>query len=154
MGLFARLWRRIAVAPAPTSEPVSPVDLATIRSLDYAVVEIRHPVTDEPLGARVTLASPDHPAHRQARLDIARARRGQPEPEDAEAMALLDETALDMLSRIVLGWSGIKLDGVDLPYSPASVRDLLAHAQLRWLVNQLLREAARGENFIKTSAID
>jgi len=157
MRLPAFLRRIFAVAPAPTFEvdAVSdPVDLATIRSLDRGVVQLRHPVTGEPLGASVTLASPDHPARRQARLDIARAQRGRPEPDEAEAAALLDDTAGEFLARIILDWSGIKQDGEILPFSPAAARELLAPEPMRWLVNQLLHESARGENFIETSAPD
>lgn len=155
MGWLRRGPAPRAVSPAPTSVPVAPVDLAGIRSLAEAEVGLRHPVSGEPLGARVTLASPDHPARRQAKLDIARAERERGAPEGDEAsIERIDAAALELLSRIVLGWQGIRQDGVDIPWSPQAVRDLLAPEAMRWLRNQLLDEAGRLENFIATSATD
>lgn len=164
MSLLHRLWRRFfgrqyvvdacGVSPAPTFSGADVVDLATIRSRLQAVVELRHPVTGDLLGARVTLASPDHPARRQARLDIARADRGRDDLDGDTALELVDEAAVEFLARIVFGWEGIKVDGEPLAYSAAAVRELLRPEPMRWLVNQLLNEAARAENFIETSAPD
>lgn len=158
MSLLHRLWRRFArresaaVSPAPTFTGAEVIDLATIRSRLQAAVELRHPVTGDLLGARVTLASPDHPARRQARLDIARADRGRDDLDGDTALELVDEAAVEFLARIVFGWEGIKVDGEPLEYSAAAVRELLRPEPMRWLVNQLLNEAARAENFIETSA--
>lgn len=138
--------------PEPSPAPAQSVDLATIRSLDRAVVDLRHPISGELLGATVTLASPDHPARRQARLDIARAQRDRPEPDPDTALDLVDEAAVEFLSRILLDWTGIKVDGAGVPFSADAARKLLAPEQMRWLVNQLLHESARAENFIGTSA--
>lgn len=152
-GLLRRFFARqeaAAVSSSPTSVEV--VDLATIRSRMQTTVDLRHPVTGDLLGARVTLASPDHPARRQARLDIARAQRGSDEVDDATALELVDEAAVEFLARIIFGWEGIKVDGEVLPYSAAAVRELLRPEPMRWLVNQLLNESARTENFIETSA--
>lgn len=153
LGLLRRIFaRQPALAASPALTAANVVDLATIRSKLQAVVELHHPVTGEPLGARVTLASPDHPARRQARLDIARADRGRDDLEGDGALDLVDETAVEFLARIIFGWEGIKVDGEPLEYSAAAVRALLRPEPMRWLVNQLLNEAARAENFIETSA--
>ena len=152
-GLLRRFFSRqesAAVASAPALAEV--VDLATIRSRLQATVELRHPVTGAPLGARITLASPDHPAQRQARLDIARAQRGRDEPEGEAALELVDEAAVEFLARIVFGWEGIKVDGQPLAFSATAVRELLQPEPMRGLVNPLLHQAARTENFIETSA--
>lgn len=152
-GMLRRFFARqdaAAVSPAPTLAEV--VDLATIRSRLQATVDLRHPVTGVPLGARVTLASPDHPARRQARLDIARAQRGRDDVDGDAALELVDEAAVEFLARIVFAWEGIKVDGEQLAYSAAAVRELLRPEPMRWLVNQLLNESARTENFIETSA--
>jgi len=151
-GLLRRFlgWPEIAAVPAPLQTAV--VDLATIRSRLQATVELRHPVTGEPLGASVVMASPDHPARRQARMDIARAQRGRDDVDEGEALELVDEAAVEFLARIVFGWEGIKVDGEPLAHSAAAVRELLSPEPMRWLVNQLLNEAARAENFIETSA--
>lgn len=150
--LLEKTYRLARRPVADSSTPAGSVDLATIRSLDRAVVDLRHPVSGELLGATVTLASPDHPARRQARLDIARANRDRPEPDQDAALDLVDEAAVEFLSRVLLDWSGIKVDGVVVPFSVGAARDLLAPEQMRWLVNQLLYEVARAENFIETSA--
>ena len=152
-GLLRRFFARQEAAVVSAAPPAAQVvDLATIRSRLQATVELRHPVTGELLGARVTLASPDHPARRQARLDIARAQRGRDDVEGDAALELVDEAAVEFLARIIFGWEGIKVDGEPLAFSGAAVRELLRPDPMRWLVNQLLNEAARTENFIETSA--
>ncbi len=155
MSKLNTLLRRYLAAesPAPAlATPADPVDLATIRSLDRGVVHLVHPVSGERLGATVTLAAPDHHARRQVKLDLARAQRDRQEPEADEALALADAAAVEFLSRIILDWSGIKVDGIAVPFSAAAARDLLTPEPMRWLVNQLLHESARDENFIETSA--
>lgn len=147
------LARRDGNGYAPPVPNPPPVDLAGIRSKQSTEIELRHPVSGDPLGAFVTLASPDHPERRQARIDIARAQRGRADPDGDESVELVDAAALEFLSRIVLGWRRIKVDGVELDYSPGAVRELLAPDAMRWLTNQILHEAGRTENFIETSAI-
>lgn len=146
----------LGVAPAPSgaqsARACTGLDVGEIRSLDHSEVELRHPVTDAPLGAFVTLASPDHPARRQALRDIARAQRDLDAPDEEDAIAQVDETAAEFLARIVLGWRGMKENGAVLDWSPAAARTLFSRPELRWLVNQLLYEARRTENFIDASA--
>jgi hypothetical protein len=147
-----KLWpfgRRSAVPPAPT---FAGLEVGAIRSLAEAEVEARHPLSGEPLGAFFLLASPDHPARLQARIDIARGQRGDEEMDSEEAITTLGETAVEFLSRIVLGWRNVKSEGDPLPWSGEAARLLFARPDLRWLVNQLLQEAARTENFIEASA--
>jgi hypothetical protein len=152
-GMLRSFFARQAAVPlAPTSAGAEVVDLATIRSRLQAEVDLRHPVSGKLLGATVTLASPDHPARRQARMDIARAQREQGEIDDETALELVDDAAVEFLARIIFGWSGIKVDGEPIEYSAAAARALLRQEPMRWLVNQLLNEAARTENFIETSA--
>lgn len=152
--LLRRLRRRPTGADSSAPVPAVPADLGAIRSLDRASVPLRHPVSGAPLGAKILLASPDHPAQRQAKMDIARAQRelGLPDGDQA-SIDRIDAAALDLLSAIVLGWEGIRVDGADLAWSPAAVRELLAPEAMRWLRNQLLDESSRLENFIETSAI-
>lgn len=147
LGFFWRLRRSRIASPVATG-----LEVKEIRSLAQAEIEARHPVTGDALGAFFVLASPDNPLRRQARLEISRAGRGQADLSEEEAAERLNESAADFLSRIVLNWRGVKEDGVPMEFSPGAAHELFARDELRWLVNQLLHEAARTENFIAPSA--
>jgi hypothetical protein len=125
------------------------MNLNDIRSIQQAPVDIVHPVSHAKTGARFTLASADHPARRKAIAETSRRMRAAGANVDVE---FLDEMNLDIVIESVLGWSGVKIDGKELEYSPAACRELLSDPQLAWLVDQLFREVGRLENFIETSA--
>jgi hypothetical protein len=125
------------------------LEIGSITSVQEVEIELRHPVTDAPLGAFVTLASLEHPQRRQATVDVSRRLRAECVPGDAD---MLDEATNEIVARSVLGWRGIRENGTDLPYTPAAALDLLQRPEMEWLVKQLLREMGREENFIKTSA--
>lgn len=124
------------------------IDLNEIQSLRQAEVEITHPISGKPLGAFVTLASPDHPARRNA---IAAASRRLREAGD-DGAELLDELTEETVTGSILGWRGILLDGVELVFSCEAARDLLKRPQFYWLLRQLVIKLGEQENFIKTSA--
>jgi len=125
------------------------IDLSTIKSVDHAERPILHPVTGEETGAFITLASPDHPARKQAIADVSRRLREAGEGQDAE---LLEEMNTEAIAASVLGWRGIKMDGQELQFSPAAAREQLARKEMRWLRSQIADQLARRENFIVTSA--
>lgn len=125
------------------------IDLSTIKSLDRAEIEITHPVSGEGAGAFFTLASPDHPARKQAIAEASRRLRAAGDGQDED---LLNELANEAAAASVLGWRGVKLDGAVLEYSQQAARDLLAKPEMKWLVNQLSAQLGRQANFIKTSA--
>lgn len=125
------------------------IDLSTIKSLDRAEIEITHPVSGEGTGAFFTLASPDHPARKQAIAEASRRLRAAGDGQDED---LLNELANEASAASVLGWRGVKLDGAVLEYSQQAARDLLANPEMKWLVSQLSVQLGRQANFIKTSA--
>lgn len=129
-------------------------DLSVITSTDSADIPLVHPVTRAPLGATVTLAGPDHPTRRKLVFNIQRklratfARKGKFEATDPEE----DEAeATERLAQLTLGWSGIKRDGIELPFSIDAARALYTDAKLSWLRTQLLVALDDHENFIKGS---
>lgn len=127
------------------------IDLDTIKSVDNAEVPILHPVTGEKTGAFVTLASPDHPARKQA---IAAASRRLREAGDKQDADLLDELTEASIAASVLGWRGIRMEGVDMEHSPQAALDLLKRPEMKWLRDQIGEQLARKANFIETSAQD
>lgn len=54
------------------AEPVATVDLDAVASLERFVLEILNPSTGKPLGWKITLAGPSHPATRALALDASR----------------------------------------------------------------------------------
>lgn len=127
------------------------IDLGTIKSLDRAEVEITHPVSGEGTGAFFVVASPDHPARKQA---IAAASRRLREAGEGQDEDLLGELATEAAAACVLGWRGVKLDGADLEYSQHAAHDLLRRPELKWLAGQINGQLGKQANFIWTSAKD
>lgn len=97
-----------------------------------AELELLHPVTGEPLGARITLAGVDSRLWRRAVAAVAdrRGKRGQrPTAESARA------DGIEILARCTLGWSGMTLDGKELPCTEENAR--LVYGRFPWLREQV-----------------
>lgn len=104
-------------------------DLSEIATNDTGTLAIRHPVTGEPTSWVLTLAGPGHPAYeewsaegqreaaRKSRaIEQARAngKKWKAEESDVEAE---EAKARARLSRIILGWTPVRVDGADYPWS-------------------------------------
>jgi hypothetical protein len=130
------------------------LDLDSITQAQTASVDIVHPLTNQPTGARVTLAGPEHPTRkalkwkrqRQLRAQYQKAGRvvfGDPEEDEAET--------IEVLAACTLGWEGIADDGQPVAFSEAAARELYARPELAWLRAQLAAALEQQEVFIKTS---
>jgi hypothetical protein len=126
------------------------LDVGSIKSVLESEVQIKHPQTGAPLGAFVTIAAHEHPQRRKARADVSRRLRAA--GNESDATDLVDEVTIEVVARSVLGWRGIKEDGVEVEFSPDKALELLSRPELDWLVKQLLVELGKQENFIQDSA--
>ncbi len=116
-----------------------------------ATLELRHPVTDEPLchddgkPMTIVIAGYDSPRWRKAnraQLDarVAAGRKAKITAEDME------RAGVDLLVAATLKWD-ITLDGKRPECNPANVRD--AYNRFIWLREQVDNFAANRGNFIK-----
>lgn len=60
-----------------------------------------------------------------------------------------DNQMLEILVACVDSWENVKLEGVDLPCTPANVRKLLSNPELVWVKDQIKNFVDTTSNFLK-----
>lgn len=99
---------------------------------EHAVLDVVHPVTKKPTGARITIAGPasDEYATQKARLGLV-LKAGDITPEQAE------QENVKFLAGCIIGWEGM---GVD--FSPPEAIKLLSDKHMypfkNWLDEQII----------------
>jgi hypothetical protein len=134
------------------------IDLASIKTLQQAELDLRHPATGESIGVWFVLAGPEHPTRKRTRLTVARRMRdsllGGAGLDDDQAEAAAET---DVLVASTLGWHGPVVDGVQtsvtlggapLPYSAEAARTLYENPELHWLRQQVRFALDRAALFI------
>lgn len=133
------------------------VDLATIKTLQQAELELYHPASGDNLGIWLVLAGPEHPMRKRAQLAQARKMRdsllaGLGDDDGAETQA-----ENELLVAATLGWHGAVTDGVPgpvtlagapLPFSAEAARRLYENPELHWLRRQVAVGLGRNALFI------
>lgn len=129
--------------------------LDTVAACDKgAKIELRHPVTNEPLGVFITVLGRDSQAFRdhmrtaindRLRRESVAKRRGR-EP-DLMTVEVGEAEAIDLLVVCTVGWEGVTYKGQPLEFSVPNAKTL--YADLPWVRSQV--DAAIGdlENFMK-----
>lgn len=129
-------------------------NLSEFQDTDSAEITIKHPATGAPTEATVTIAGPEHPKRKAIVFDKQRKMRRQltktgklefTDPAEEE----VEET--DLLAACTLGWSGIAVDGKEIPFSREAAAKLYADASLRWFRAQIKAALDERELFIKPS---
>lgn len=138
--------------PNPVAAASVGLDIDSIETIMSADYELRHPVTDAPTGAFITLAGPEHPKRKQRLMDqlrrmrAAELRRGPAVPKDPEEdFRRLTEDVI----AVTLGWRGITKNGVAVPFSEAAAAELYADPKRQWVVQQLIAAMNDQQLFIK-----
>lgn len=132
-------------------------DVKSITTTETGALELMHPETGEPLGARIILVGPEDA--KRKRLETERlgrslqlafqGRRGKRQDPD-EAW----DKDTEYLVACTVGWEGIAEDGKPIAFSSGEARKLYANPKLGWLrraVDSFLQDPL---NFIKSSAQD
>lgn len=116
-------------------------DLATLDTIataeQGAKLELRHPATDEPLGAVLVLAGADSKTYRRHEaatlnrfLDrMAKGKRGKGKSAEEQ-----EREGVEMLVACTLNWSGVVLDGTELPCTPENA--LMLYTRMPWVKEQ------------------
>lgn len=130
-------------------------DIKSISDAQTAMVDVRDPVTNAPLGATFTVAGPEHPKRKA--IEFARQRKLRATLQKTGKLELTDPAddeldQIDLLTECVLGWSGISDNGAEIPFSKDAAAKLFATEGLGWLRGQLLAAMRENERFIQTSA--
>ena len=117
---------------------MSQFDLASLDSAakaeDGAELEALHPISGEKLGIAIRLAGTDSAVHRKATTAIA-SRRTKGGFRRNINLDDLQAESIEILARCTLSWSGVVLDGKDVPPRkrplPHSIRAFLGSVS-RW----------------------
>ena len=117
---------------------MSQFDLASLDSAakaeDGAELEVLHPISGEKLGIAIRLAGTDSAVHRKATTAIA-SRRTKGGFRRNINLDDLQAESIEILARCTLGWSGVVLDGKDVPPSKEAAAAL--YTRFPWLREQV-----------------
>lgn len=103
----------------------------------------------EPTPIVITLCSRKSPEYR-ARL-FALERDGLvPAADGADAFAVSEAYLLTVAIGVTVDWRGVVVDGVTLPCTPATARDLYTSEGLGWLFEQVVNAHLARERFFGT----
>lgn len=113
-------------------------DFATLDSAakadDGADLAVLHPVSGEKLGVVIRLAGADSAVHRKAAAAIA-SRRAKGGFRRTINLDDLQTESIEVLARCTLGWSGVVLDGKDVPCGKEAAVTL--YTRFPWLREQV-----------------
>tara|TARA_R100000951_G_scaffold114960_1_gene121512 strand:+ start:5598 stop:6011 length:414 start_codon:yes stop_codon:yes gene_type:complete len=131
---------------------LSSLDTAT----NTAVMEVRHPVTGEPLltdddlPISITLLSSDSDEYETAMHDAQRsAARAAAQTDGIADPAGTTRRAIAVLVRCIVGWENIIVDGEDLSYSRSNAGTLLT--KVRFIREQVSKFVANRANYLEDS---
>ena len=117
---------------------MSQFDLASLDSAakaeDGAELEVLHPISGEKLGIAIRLAGTDSAVHRKATTAIA-SRRTKGGVRRNINLDDLQAESIEILARCTLSWSGVVLDGKDVPPSKEAAAAL--YTRFPWLREQV-----------------
>ena len=146
------------------SEATPVFDLAEIASEDAAEMDVRHPATSEPTGWKITFAGPSHPRVRESNDRAARKRlhddrqremaqiNGKKwKPAERSVDDVREENCRFVADRI-LGWSPVRINGQDYPYSDDNAMKLLRDPKYGSIFAQSLEFLNAADSFTRASA--
>ena len=127
-------------------------DVDSIEELEEGVLELKHPVTGEVLPATITLAGANHPKRKAIEFQRARklrakvAKKGRLELTDPQDDA---DYEIDRLVACTLSWSGFARKGVEIPCTPAEVRE--RYTKNSWIRDQALEYMGESTGFLQSA---
>lgn len=121
---------------------------------DTIVVELKHPITDEPLlmdsgsPMSVTVMAPYSAGYKKVFHDQAN-KRIQRNAKKAKEITYeeIEEGSLDLLSRTTVEWS-LQLGGSSLAFSQAKAKEI--YSDFFWIKDQVLEAQGDLANFMKS----
>lgn len=106
----------------------------TAKADEGAELEVLDPANGKPVGVFITLAGADSSVHRKATAAIAN-RRAKGGFRRNINLDDLQTESIEVLARCTLGWSGVVLDGKDVPLSKEAAVAL--YTRFPWLREQV-----------------
>lgn len=138
-------------------------DAATLEAADTAEMVVLHPANDKPTNWTITFAGPGHPktieqSERDSRKRLEEQRRIQQaqingkkwKADEKSTDELRAENVRFVVERIV-GWSPVKVNGVDYPFTVENATKLLANPKQGKLYMQCLNFLGGDDSFFGAS---
>jgi hypothetical protein len=139
-------------------------DLADVSASDEAVLDIKHPKSDEPTGWQWTFFGPGHPrtvaiADRETRAMLklaadkeqARVNYKKWKPEEETGADLRAKTVANIVGRTKY-FTPVKFGSETIEFSPEAATKLLLDRTKGWLFKQVIDFISAEESFIQPSA--
>lgn len=137
---------------------MTPFDLTSLNTTKAcnagAFVEIRHPVTNVPLGMTIRVLGRDSDTFKEhtrdtlntrLRREAMAAKRGK--DADLRTVEVIEQENMDLLVACTLEWSGVIVDGKELPFDEVNVRKV--YKEYPWIYDQVNEAIGTLENFLK-----
>lgn len=140
-------------------------DIGVLDALDEGTLNVRHPITREPLGWIWSFYGPAHPetialADRVSRDAMRKAleRRqatfsGRQIKDDERSHDDIHRENVESILARTRGFTPIKLNGELIAFSKDAARGLLLDKRKGWLIRQVMEYLSAEENFIQPSAM-
>lgn len=134
------------------------IDLTSLNTTkacnDGADVEIRHPVTNVPLGVTIRVLGRDSDTFKEHTRDLLNtrlrreamaAKRGK--DADLRTVEVIETENMDLLVTCTLGWKNVSYGGQELPFEEANVRKI--YKEFPWIYDQVNEAIGTLELFLK-----
>ena len=116
-------------------------------------VALRHPKTDEPIGAVIRVLGADSDAYQHQVLEQQRERMQKMARQGRTAMASpeqMNEQAIALLAAATIGWQDIIVSGASVPFSNGAAQKL--YRDFPWIREQVDEAIHTRANFLPRSA--
>lgn len=102
-----------------------------------AELEVLDPVTNEPVGAYITLAGADSTIHRKATANVSKRRFNSQKGFRSKGFDVekMEAESIEILAVCTLSWKGVTVDGVPLPCSRDNA--IKMYTRFPWLREQV-----------------
>lgn len=115
-----------------------------------AELDVLHPVENIPIGVKIVLAGKDSDrfqkfVRKQANKRTSKWRPGQKLSFTAEEQ---EQEKVDLLVACTISWSGVVMNGEEIPFSPEAAKELYSNPGFSWLVEQIDEFIGDREHFL------
>lgn len=120
-------------------------ELSTLKPLNEVEIQINHPITSEQLDISFTVHGSDSKEYRQASRDAMFSRMSKKSDDDSFN---IEDEEIDVLSKCIVSFSGIMIDGKELESNEDNVRKVIT--EYDWIREQISTFIMNRKNFFLT----
>jgi hypothetical protein len=132
-----------------------PFDLTILDTSPVAdsgsVLEVLHPVDNTPIGITITVAGIDSDLYRKTANKMQNKRTQRIKPGQPFAYTAEEQEAdrIKLAAACTLAWTGVVMNGEELPCTPDNVMALYSNPGFSWLLDQVNAFMGDRANFLR-----